>query len=495
MIFRSIAFLTIYLFDEFDDNTNMDESVNFSKQLSEAIQKKTVLYDSEELPAVFEKYKTIQGYLGNFSNVLLRKGLIQKDPYKHEKKVKDIQPIDKSPFLESERTSVVGIRLSDYDNTIEFITTYLKFSVECLTLDRIRKLATFNTCIPWTSLSGSSDPNAKALGEIVTTIRSGSDSMTTGMVNDIITHLGKDFADINAKLKELSFFQRERYKLDVRQKIVNMPSFDKGKASESIQTANSMIRKAFPAAFGNKPFYTELIEEIVKEDFTPEGAELRQLVLKKISAQSSSANKQVETTSGVDLHEILMESFRILSGVAPQFEVVISKLTENKDAIEAEQDNFFHRLVKMIRTMFGLPEKPIQYKVPITESITQTTRMETVNIQEFITDLDKRMRVYSGFSSRKNPAYIKINQLSDMKILEFLSKQLAECQKLLILLTALDTYFKKASSEMKSVKIRGMKIELSAIKGTLIKTNQQKAEFVSREEEQKHLQMLGVNNA
>ncbi len=472
----------------------MDDSSNFSKQLAEAVQKKTEWFDKDELPAVFEKYKTIQGYLGNLSNVLLRKGLIQKDPYKHEKKVKDILPVDKSPFLESERTSVVGIRLSDYDNTIEFITTYIKFSVECLSLDRIRKLANFNSCIPWTSLSGSADPNAKALGEILTTIRAGSDSMTTGMVNDIVSHLGKDFVDINAKLKDLTFLQRERYKLEVRQKIVNMPSFDKQKASESMDTAIAMIKKAFPGAFGNKPFYAELIEEIVKEDFTPEGNELRQLVIKKLSSQSSSVNKQTESAASVDLHEILMESLRILSGLAPQLEVVISKLTENKDAIEAENDSFFRRLVKMIRTMCGLPEKPIQYKVPITESITKTTRMETVNIQEFIADLDKRMRVYASFSSRKNPSYLKINQLPDMKVLEFLTKQLGDCQKLLIILTALDTYFKKVSSDMKSVKIRGMKIELSAIKGVIIKTNQQKAEFVSREEEQKHLQMLGIKN-
>ena len=90
---------------------------------------------------------------------------------------------------------------------------------------------------------------------------------------------------------------------------------------------------------------------------------------------------------------------------------------------------------------------------------------------------------------------MKLDQLPDTKILEFVNKQLSECQKILVLLPSLDTYFKASASAMNGSKIRGIKIEISALKGILHKANQQKADFAAIAEEKAQLQKLGFRNA
>ena len=108
----------------------MDSNENFSEQIIEAVEAKAAWFDSSELPKLLEAFRNIKGYVTNFVSILTRKGFIQDDPYKHEKKISSVGPIDDSPFLETERATAIGTRLSDYDNMLDFICSYVKFTVD-----------------------------------------------------------------------------------------------------------------------------------------------------------------------------------------------------------------------------------------------------------------------------------------------------------------------------------------------------------------------------
>ena len=470
----------------------MADSTNFSKELIEAVAEKTVWYDSTELPKVLNSYRNIKGYANNLASVLLRKGLIHEDPYKLEKKVADIKPIENTPFLDNERASVLGTRLSDYDNMLEYICSYVKFSVESLNLERIKKMNALNKSLPWGTSSTVSEPTLKSVFDVIQSVKASSDNMSITMVNDIMSLLAKELATINQILKGLLDFQREVYKANVRKNVLADSSFDSNKASESPQAALAMIRKIFASKMNNQPFYAELIQEIIKEEYAENKETLRQKLLEKLKITSSTSSKKEQS---INYHETIMDAVRILGGSASQFDAVAKKLSENKDTLDSQNNSFMNRLKKAMRRAFGLAEKPTEYRVTVTENVTHSTRIETILIQDFITDIEKRAKVYSSISMRKNPGYQKIDALNDMKVLEFLNKQIAECQKILILLAALDTYFKATANSSNGLRIKGIKIEISAIKGILHNANSQRAEFVASVEEKAQLQKLGFTNA
>ena len=55
---------------------------------------------------------------------------------------------------------------------------------------------------------------------------------------------------------------------------------------------------------------------------------------------------------------------------------------------------------------------------------------------------------------------------------------------------ALDTYFK---TEVPREKVKGIKIELSSIKNSIVKANQKKHEYVAKKEEYDQFKKLGID--
>ena len=101
---------------------------------------------------------------------------------------------------------------------------------------------------------------------------------------------------------------------------------------------------------------------------------------------------------------------------------------------------------------------------------------------------------YNSFATRQTPGYQKIESESEAQILAFLTKQLSECQQLLSILAAYDKFFKNAVQPINRNRVKGMSMELTSIKNTLVKTNQRKAEYSAYMEEQQQMKKLGITD-
>ena len=191
---------------------------------------------------------------------------------------------------------------------------------------------------------------------------------------------------------------------------------------------------------------------------------------------------------------MIMDAVRNLSALAPLLTVVIDKLNENNSIVQSEHQGFGEKFMKLLRKAFGLREKPVEYTLPITDIITQTVKNEKINFQKTITDLTRRSTFYNSFSTRNSPGYQKIQSDQETVIYSFLTKQLSECQQMLTLLTAYDKFFKTAVQTGNRLRIKGLSIELTSIKNTMVKTNQRKAEYAAYIEEQQQLKKLGITD-
>src|SRR5574344_1183686 len=206
----------------------------FENQLLSALDDRTRWYDTTVLPKMQENYRLHHSCVNNIIGVLEKKSLINPDPYKHDKKISDIICPEDTDFADGERAIVLGTRLSDYESMIDFVCNYYKFSVEYITLDKIRKLLELNNTFLWSNLSlNAQKPNTRALATVINAARVGADPLTQSLINDSISKSAKALAEITSDFRALAEFQREVYKGQIRKEILDSAQCNREKASHS----------------------------------------------------------------------------------------------------------------------------------------------------------------------------------------------------------------------------------------------------------------------
>lgn len=469
----------------------MAEEFNFEEALSKALGEKVAWFDSKVMVEALESYRVLYSAANNVMRLLLQKGLITADPYKLEKKISDVGVPEEGEYPESDRSKVLGVRLSDYERMLDFLCNYFKFSASNLTLPRIKKLIGLNNYFQWGSLVVTSEqPNTKGLANLVTIVRQGSDAIATGSINGAISAASKSLVEINGALKQSSDLQRELYKMEVRRNVIAHSSFSWTK-EDSVSETVQKIKKLFPSTMGKQPFYPELIEEIVLESIGSNSIQRQQALLSKLHVvQETQTKKHIQ----LNTKTMIMDAVRNLSGMAPQLELVVSKLKDNNTLVQDQRNTPFEKFKRILRKAFGLKPPVIEYTVPVTDITTKTTKNEKVDFGKSLSDISKRMNFYSALASRESPSYQRMENQQETEIYSFLTKQLSECQQMLSILIAYDKFFKSEVESPNKSKVKGLSMETTAIKNTMVKTNQRKAEYAAYVEEQHQMHRLGIFN-
>lgn len=470
-----------------------DSDEVFEEKLIEAINNKVVWYDGSELRRMQEAYRLHHTCVRNLFEALEKKALIEPDPYKKDKKISNIVSPENTEFNDTERAMVLGIRFSDYENMLDFICNYMRFSVDQLTIDRIKKLLELNNSFNWSNLSmNSQKPNTRAMAYCITQIKTNAVPLTLAVVNDSLTKTISALDEINEILRGLADFQKERYKAEIRQNILRNPGFNKAKAASSTGAMLMEIKRMFPACMPKRPFVQDLVAEIIQENIGANKDELRSRLFASLEVRVEREEKKEVT---VDTHEVLMDAVRSLGAMSDQYEIVLGKIAENHINLQNSHNTFMEKVKVFMRQVFGMSEPKVDYDITITDKQTGTKRKEKINYNEFVENLSKRARYYASISVKQNANYAKINGQKDETILEFLNKQIIENNKMQTILAALDEYFKNAVPPTEKTKMKGIKMELTSLKNSLVKTNQQRSDYTSLLEEQVQMKKLGIDNA
>ncbi len=466
---------------------NIDEN-DINTKIFKAVDEKVAWFNSSVLPKVQEEYRNHLIFVKNLTSALQRRSLITPDPYKNDKKITDITPIDEKPFNENERSQQLGIRLGQYENMVDFICTYVKFTVEQLPTARIKKLIDFNNSFSWGALSPeSSRQNTKSLGSALVELKTTqSGGMAMSMLFDSISKTSKDMDDISRQLKAVGAFQKERYKGEIRKTIIIKLSPDV-RASKTALTEE--IKKQIPTAMPRRPFVADIVEELVKEETAPNKDELCQKLLQHLKVQDS---QEVTEAKGPDTHAVIMSAVSTIASMCDQYNVLLGKIIANHDILASEDKGLKHKLMRLIRKLFGMDEPSTEYEVSITKKGSDTKTTEVINYNSFVESLTKRVKFYTSLNAANNPNFQKMNSQNNEFIFNFVNKQVTENGRLQVLLAALDEYFKQHTTGMNRTKVKGIKMELTTLKNTLVKANQLRSEYATYVEEAEQMKKLGL---
>lgn len=467
------------------------EEYNFDAELQAALSKKQEWYNSESLQELLNEYRLMHTCVKNLYECFVKKSLIQPDPYRLDKKISEIVVPESSPFSESEIPKVFGARFSDYETMLDFICTYFRFSTENFSIQSVKKLLDLNKVFDWEDLSmNSSRMNTRALAMTINNAKTNSPNVVQSMINDSVAKCTQSSVVISKMLNELGVFLRELFKGGLRKDLFEHPDFDKAKAAESAEAEQAEIRRLYTKVTGKKTMYTDLIAEIVEEDHGPDKERKQAAVLDRLAIKGTSKVEK-KKAAGPDTKEMLMQAIMALGAMSPTLTQLHAKLGENFTLLYQKKNTFFNKLMAALRKVFHIAEKERVCNLPVKDAKTGTERIQKINVNDFLTDLSRKERVYNGIGM-KGIEYQKINASNEDAILAFVNKQISEVQSIFVIINSLDAYFKKEVDTEFKVKVKGMQIELSALRNSIINANKKRGEYASFKEEHAQMQKLGL---
>lgn len=465
---------------------------NFVNELQTALNKKQEWYNSVRLQELLMQYRLMYTCVKTLFENFVKKSLIVPDPYRLDKKISEIVVPETSGFAESEIPKVFGERFSNYETMLDFICTYFRFSMENFTIQKVKQLLDLNKVFEWDSLSSNSTRmNTRALAIVVSNAKKGAPNVVQSMINDSLDKCAQTTGEINNMLTELAGFLRELYKGGLRRDLFDHPDFDKAKAAESSEAELAEIKRLYTKVTGKKNFYTDLVNEIIEEDHAPDKDRRRAAVLERLQIKESSKSVTAKKAAGPDTKEMLMQSVLAVGATAPTLAQLISKLSDNIELLYKTKSTFFSKLISALKKAFHIPEKERICNLVIKDSKTGAERTQKIKINEFMSDFSRKERIYNGIAT-KGIEYSKIQSSSEDAILSFVNKQISELQSLFVVINAFDAHFKQEVATEFKTGIKGMQIELSALRNSIINANKKRSEYASYKEEAAQMQKLGI---
>lgn len=464
---------------------------SFEDTLLAAIDEKTDWFNRNVLQQMQDNYRLHLTCVTNIISTLVKKSLVNDDPYKHDKKISDIVPPSDAEFAETDRANMLGTRLSDYESMVDFICNYYNFTVEAITLDKIKKMNELNNTFNWDSLvPNAPKQNTRALCGVITELKNSGDSLTINLMNDNLSKAKSSIKAVALSLRQVADFQREVFKAKIRREILRNPQCNREKAYESPEAFIAEVKRLFPSLIGKKPYYSDLIDELIKEEIGSETEKRRADLMNKLKIAVPAAQKKKEIK--IDTREMIMEATRVLGTTNEQLSAIYEKFHNNYELLESTDVTLGQKIARFFRNMLGLKDPPVDYEVIVHDTVTGVQHKELIHFVQFMENLKKRSELYLSFSTKISAGYSKMLSKDEEQILKFLNKNLGEMNTIFEQMTALDVFFKESAPfEIKS-KIKGIKMELTTLKNILIKANQLRAEYTSYIEEREQMKKLGI---
>ncbi|MDR1307628.1 MAG: hypothetical protein LBK74_08655 [Treponema sp.] len=455
-------------------------SEEYQKALDHALNLRAGWLEGTEFPKFKEEIRTFHNAFEGLYKLLIQKKLINEDPYKQEAKIGEITiPPPIQP--DGDRKDQLTMNLSAYDNQLDFLVNFFPISIDFLTLENIKRILALVKYIDWAHFTVNTQNAAtKAVVDVVNQARIGSDPLSTNVINESLDKLNQGTGSIITYLKEATGFSRESYKLDLRQNI-----------TASMNDASvEAVRKKFSAAMPGKPFYPDLTEELIREDFGRGGEQLRSAVLQQLAIPE---NKPRAAKKEVSVKTPLLEGLMVIGSAAAVLGDIIPRLDENNLVLQNRKQTFGEKLRELFRQMLNKEPAPVIYNIEYIDSVKGTAVKETVNFYAFRPELDKKLRFFASLGGRSGAAASRLEAMEEKPLLALLEKAVREAQGLHKTLFGLDEYFKAEAPRESREKIKGIKPELGTLKNAIIKANQKRHEYSARLEEEEQLKRLGVS--
>jgi hypothetical protein len=471
----------------------MEDSQAFARELEERLDAQRAKLDRTDLIKLKEAFKLFQSAFVGMSAILHKKGVLGDDPYKYDLKISDVTTPSEGPFAESEKADQMSVRVSQFEAYLDFLNNYYQFSCDFLTMGRIKRLLALVRYFNFSQFTETSTQlNTRALAEIAGLVKKGTDQLSSGLIADAVGQLDKASRDIIACLKALTDYHKERYKLELRQIVMPGLPIDADLAIGHREEAIKIVKRKFAEVASELPFYPELVEEVLLEDFSSDGPRLREDLLRKLVVAEERKAQSVQEKS---YKGSILDGARALASASFALEEAVSKLQDDSILLSSLDQGFGARLKRMIQKIFSPEDKGLVYQVAFLDPVTGTRSSEQIDFGRFVEETNKKARFLASLAGRQSASIKRIEGMTDDQAYKFLQRNIEEIQRSLRILAALEEFFKAEISGEARSRVKLVRAEITTIKGAVIKANQKKHEYVAGREETEQMRRLGIKDS
>ncbi|MCL2243520.1 MAG: hypothetical protein FWC03_03515 [Treponema sp.] len=458
-----------------------EQTGNYVEVLEKTLNERGDWIEKEELGNLKDELRTFQSSYASLYNIFLKKKLLNEDPYKQETKISELVVPDSSGFNEAKKLEQLSIRLSNYDSQLDFLVNFYQLGVDYLNLDRIKRIVGLVRYVDWTSLTpDSTNIMTGPVAQLSINSKAGVDAITLSVIGESLSKLSKLTAPIMTILKNLNIYYRESYKLGIRQKVTQSMSANEATLEN--------IRKKVSSAMPGSPFYKELIDEIIKEDYSSSGSDLREAIINTLKVPQAKA-KAVKPQ--VNFKNILLDGIQVIGGAGAILNEIGAKLDENESVLQNRKKNLMEKIKELIRQITNAPPEEVVYIIEFIDASKGLPAKEKVQFHQLRDEMNKKAKILCSFV--RGPAYQKLSAMTEEQIISYLERNIKDVQSYHKTLNALDDYFKANVVPEDKDKIKGIKPELSAMKNSFVKANQLRYEYSAQKEEDEQFKRLGVS--
>ncbi|MDR0476208.1 MAG: hypothetical protein LBH43_21400 [Treponema sp.] len=460
----------------------MPEISDYIGNLSAALDAKKDWLEKSEMVTLKEELRVYQTSFLSLYSIFLKKMLVKEDPYKQEAKIGEIEVPDTSPFSEATSSDQLSIRLSNFDNQMDFLVNYYQFNLDFLNLERIKRILGLVRYIDWIHLSPDSQyANTRAIADITNQSKTGLDPIALSVINESLSKLSKSTNAVFGILRNLTAYYKESYKLNVRNLVTKDMS-----ASEATVVN---IRKKFSTALPGNPFYAEFIEELIKEDYSGPGPEIRDNILRSLAVVEE---KPKVVKRVISYKNFLIDGLRVIGSVAATLGEIIVKIDENDNTLANQKKSFWERVKVVLRQMMHNEAEDHVFILQFMDPDKAVPVRQQLYYNQFRSDIERKMRTFLNMGAQGSLSS-KFESMSEEQLVALLERSVRDTQNLHRILTAVDDYFKSAVPKELREKIKGIRPELATIKNAFVKANQMRYEYSAHKEEEEQMQRLGLN--
>lgn len=441
--------------------------MDYNEEIEELLESYHLKIEEKIIPQLTKDFSKYYVGLTELSTKLKNKRLLKEDPYFKASEIMEISLPSKDEFTDSESSWKVDERLTQYESMLSFISFNYSFSLNTFNFTELEKVKHFLDFYDWKGLLNplTSDINTKSLGAIIIEYRQSiNDELVLKSFDNGLEQIIKCIESIQKKLKIILIYLKESYKLFIRKDILPIVKEKNPNLLESKILV--LICNEIKENYSYLKLYKKYINEVIKEEYSSESVELKEVVIKKLTVTKKIEDKVELKNNKTDsnntaLIHLLMEMGKIRIHLSTS----IDKVYSNHNGLKEKEVSFIGKLFKSLTNiLFNLTPKTI-YKLKIKNKAGGIRSLD-LHFEAFYQEVKKIEYDLLNFTEEEKTIIFIKNK--DKNINKSIDKILMTIKKQESIFIALDEYL-KTEMKIKNIKAKGIKPELTIIKTLLNK--------------------------
>jgi hypothetical protein len=104
------------------------DRTGYCDKLKDALSLQRSIVEESVLPKLKEDFRAFHNSFYSLYKLMVSRGILHADPYKTESKITAIQAPSTANFADSDRSEQLSIRLSQFDNQLDYLVNFFDFS-------------------------------------------------------------------------------------------------------------------------------------------------------------------------------------------------------------------------------------------------------------------------------------------------------------------------------------------------------------------------------